>query len=247
MAQIFRPGANTVAQASLLVVAAGAFLTFAAGSQLSRSPYNTKVGIPIGQPVPFSHKHHAKELGIDCRFCHTTVETSAVAGVPPTDTCMSCHSQVWPNSPLLEVVRKSEETGTPIEWAKVNSVPDFVYFNHSIHIERGISCNNCHGEVQEMHITAKGKEFRMSWCLECHNSPEDYMYAAEESDLSPREQVFELYRKVASGEELSDVEEKLAQGLSQRMPKDKQHEGVQLMKDRKINKSQLSDCYVCHH
>ncbi len=247
MAQIFRPGANTVAQASLLVVAAGAFLTFAAGSQLSRSPYNTKVDIPLGQPVPFSHKHHAKELGIDCRFCHTSVETSAKAGVPSTDTCMTCHSQVWPNSPLLEVVRQSEATGTPIRWLKVNEVPDFVYFNHSIHVDRGISCNNCHGEVQEMHLTWKGREFQMAWCLECHNSPESYMYEVEDSDLTPRQQVFELYRKVSNGEALSPVEKKLAQGLPQRVPKDKVHEGVQLMKDREINVTQLADCYVCHH
>lgn len=274
MAQIFKPAANTVALASLFLAAGAPVIIFLTGSQLTRSPYGTKVDVPISQPVPFSHKHHVKELGIDCRFCHHSVETSANAGVPATEVCMTCHSQVWPNAASLEPVRESWRTGTSLEWPKVNSVPDFVYFNHSIHIERGISCNNCHGEIQEMHMTSKGNAFRMAWCLECHRDPSKYMYAADAGayapaehgehaegtqqgaeeehnhpvkKLTPKEQVFELYRKIAAGERLSPVEEKLAEGEVQRVPNDKVHEGVALMKERKINVSQLDDCYVCHH
>ena len=168
---------------------------------------------------------------------------------------MTCHSQVWTNSPLLEPLRKSEETKTPLQWVKVNSVPDFVYFNHSIHINKGVSCNNCHGKVQEMHITWKSQPFSMSWCLECHTDPEKFMYATqpdpEQPALSPREQVFELYRKISAGESLSDVEIKLAKGLTQRVPNDELHkrakEGTLLIKDRKIATKQLADCYICHH
>lgn len=256
MAQLFKPAANTLATASLFAAAAVPLLLIVGGSMISRSPYNTRAGVPLEQPIPFSHKHHTKELGIDCRFCHWTVEDSAHATVPSSDVCMTCHSQVWPNAPSLEPLRVSYETNTPIQWVKVNSVPDFVYFDHSIHVAKGISCNNCHGKVQEMHMTWKGQAFQMSWCLECHNDPEKFLYTAESSDpsrgkLSPREQVFELYRKIAAGERLSNTELKLAKGLPQRVPKDDVHkrakEGVILVKDRKIATKQLSDCYVCHH
>lgn len=256
MAQLFKPAANTLATASLFLAAGLPFLAIVTGSALSRSPYNTKVGIPQEQPIPFSHKHHTKELGIDCRFCHWTVEDAAQASVPSTDVCMTCHSQVWANSPLLEPLRQSYETKTPLQWVKVGAVPDFVYFNHSIHIAKGISCNNCHGKVQEMHITWKGQPFHMAWCLECHNDPEKFMYQAESadpsrSDLTPREQVFELYRKIAAGEKLSSVEIKLAQGLPQRVPSDEIHkrakEGTILIEERQVKTKQLSDCWVCHY
>lgn len=255
MGQLFKPGANTIATVSLFLGAAVPFLAIVTGSAISRSPYNTKVGDYIEQPIPFSHKHHAKELAIDCRFCHTSVETSATASVPASDVCMTCHSQVWPNSPLLEPLRKSYESGTPIQWNKVNSVPDFVYFNHSIHVAKGISCNNCHGQIQEMQITAKGQTFFMSWCLECHEKPQDYLYTTnKEGDakqLSPRQQVFEVYRKVAAGELLDPVESKLARGLQQQVPDDATHAKFKndevLIKERQIKKSQMTDCYTCHH
>ncbi|MCG9895149.1 MAG: cytochrome c family protein [Fimbriimonadaceae bacterium] len=255
MAQLFKPSANSIATASLFAAAAVPFI-FVGGSAISRSPYNTKVGIPLEQPIPFSHQHHTKELGIDCRFCHWSVEESAHAGVPSSDVCMTCHSQVWTNSPLLEPLRKSYETNTPLQWVKVNAVPDFVYFNHALHVAKGISCNNCHGKVQEMHITWKGQGFRMAWCLECHSDPEQFLYTAPSGDpgnpdLTPREQVFELYRKISANERLTPVEIKLAQGLPQRVPNDDIHkrakEGTILVKDRKIATSQLMDCYVCHH
>ncbi len=253
MAQLFKPSANTIATLVLFMGAAAPFGIFLTGSQITRGPANTKVNVPIDQPVPFSHKHHTKELGIDCRFCHYSVEYSAHASVPSTEVCMTCHSQIWTNSPNLEPVRSSWETGTSLQWNKVNAVPDFVYFNHSIHIARGVSCNNCHGAVQEMHITWKGQPFRMAWCLECHRDPSKFMYAANDAKnedgnaLSPREQVFALYRKIAAGDQLSETEKKLAEGLEQRIPNDKEHEGAQLVGERKINKSQLTDCTVCHH
>jgi len=248
MAQLFKPGANSIATASLFLGALAPFAIFLGGSQLTRSSYNTKVDVPIDQPVPFSHKHHVVELGIDCRFCHWTVEKGAAASVPTTDVCMTCHSQIWTNSPMLDPVRTSWETNTPIQWNKVNAVPDFVFFNHSIHIEKGVSCNNCHGQVNEMHITWKGNAFRMAWCLECHREPEKFLFKPEgETQMTPREQIFAMYKKLSTGQELTSVEKKLAEGLAQRVPNDKIHEGVELIKERGINKTQLMDCYVCHH
>lgn len=250
MPQTFKPAANTIATASLFAGAAVPFLALVTGSTLTNSPYNTKQFVPLDQPAPFSHKHHAYELGIDCRFCHSSVEESAVAGVPSTDVCMTCHSQIWTNSPNLEAVRKSWETGTPIQWNKVNHVPDFVYFNHSIHVNRGISCNNCHGAVNKMELTWKGQSFKMAWCLQCHEDPSKYLYQTEEvksGAVSPREQVFGLYRKLSAGQKLTEVEHKLAEGLPQVVPKDEVHEGVAAMKERGINVTQLKDCYVCHH
>jgi hypothetical protein len=254
MAQLFKPSANTLASATLVGAPLVLAVLFLGGSALSRSPYNTNVTVPIGQPVPFSHKHHAKELGIDCRFCHASVENAASAGIPSTDVCMTCHSLVWVNSPNLKPIRESWATGTPVEWVRVNRVPDFVYFNHAIHVNRGISCNNCHGKVQEMHLTWKGQAFHMAWCLECHRDPEKFMYVPKGEDaegVTPREQVFELYRKLAAGAELTEVERKLANGLPQVVPDDVVHarikEGASLVEDRKVNVSQLDDCWVCHN
>src|SRR5437588_5549930 len=145
MAQVFHRSMNVLAPAS--IVGGVGFLVVLVLSLigLSRSPYNTKVGVAKEQPVPFSHEHHAVELGIDCRYCHTSVEKSSFAGLPATQTCMSCHSQIWTNSPLLDPVRASYVKQEPLKWNRLHSVPDFVFFNHSIHINRGINCNNCHG------------------------------------------------------------------------------------------------------
>lgn len=248
MAQIFKPAMNTICTLSLLGGAAVPFLVLFTGSRITRSPYNTKVENPIDQPAPFSHKHHAIELGIDCRFCHTGVETNAQAGVPATDVCMTCHSQIWTNSPNLEAVRKSWEVNTPIQWNKVNAVPDFVYFNHSIHIARGINCNTCHGAVNKMPITWKGEAFRMAWCTDCHADPSKFMYKDEKKpEETPRQQVFDFYKKLAAGDPLTPVEQKLAEGLPQEVPDDENHKGVALMKERGVDVAQLKDCYVCHH
>lgn len=277
MAQLFSPAANTLAITSLFIGAVAPFGILFVGSQISRSPNNTHVGTPIDQPVPFSHKHHVAELGIDCRFCHISVEKSAHASLPTTEVCMTCHVQVWKNSPLLEVVRSSWETGIPIQWNKVhNSVPDFVYFDHSIHIDRGISCNTCHGPIQDMHITWRSEPFFMSWCLECHANPEEFMITISpgpaapggygldygghnhddhkhsfdpiygDRDLTPREQVFLLYEKIAAGYKLTPEETRIAAGAGQRLPRDKVHEGVREMEARGINKTHLKDCWICH-
>lgn len=260
MAQLFKPVANTLATASLIAGAGVPFLILGV-SQITRSPAGTKVDNPIDQPVPFSHRHHAKELGIDCRYCHYTVETQANASVPATEVCMTCHSQIWTNSPMLAPIRDSYESNKPLKWNKVNVVPDFVYFNHSIHISRGISCNTCHGAVQEMPITWKGESFRMAWCLDCHKNPSKYMLldksggegdgygSASEavSTLSPRQRIFEVYRKISAGEELTQVEHELAIGQTQLLPADDVHAGYKQMQDQGVNVSQLQDCYVCHH
>lgn len=248
MAQIFKPAMNTICTLSILGGAVAPFALMFTGSRITRSPYNTKVDVPLSQPAPFSHKHHIVELGIDCRFCHTGVEENAHAGVPSTDVCMTCHSQIWTNSPNLEAVRKSWESNTPIQWNKVNTVPDFVFFNHSIHIAKGVNCNSCHGAVNKMPMTWKGRDLRMMWCLDCHENPEKYLYKdPKHPDQTPKEQVFHFYKKLATGEELTPEEEELAAGEMQRIPNDKIHEGVTNMKDRKVNVAQLKDCYVCHH
>jgi len=135
------------------------------------------------QPVPFSHKHHVGELGLDCRYCHTSVEQSSFAGLPPTATCMTCHSQIWVNSPMLEPVRASYRDDQSLAWTRVNALPDFVYFNHSIHVNKGIGCTTCHGPIAQMPLTWAANTLQMSWCLDCHRQPENY--------VRPRESVFD--------------------------------------------------------
>lgn len=260
MAQLFSPAANTIASASIITGAVLPVLVFVSGSLVTRSPANTKVSVPLNQPVPFSHKHHVTELGIDCRYCHSTVEEQANASVPSTEVCMSCHSQIWTNSPMLAPVRDSYATGKPILWTKVNVVPDFVYFDHSIHVNRGISCNTCHGPIQEMPLTAKGQTFAMAWCLDCHQNPEKFMAEfgmpadthagadgeAHANTMSPRQQVFQLYRKIQNGEKLTETEWRTATGRTQQIPSDAAHKALKTVEERGINASQLKDCWVCH-
>lgn len=248
MPQIFKPAANYIARASLVLGLLTPVIVGYAVAAISRSPANTKVQVPINQPIPFSHQHHAWELGIDCRYCHTSVETSAEAGFPSTETCMSCHSQIWTNSPLLEPLRKSYETNTPIKWNKVNKVPEFVYFNHSIHIARGINCNTCHGPMQEQHITYKGNAFQMQWCLQCHRAPERYIYEDEKNPhLSPRQQVFNLYWKFQAGEKLSRREHQLMDGTFDGTDNaEDKKKGKELLLKYGVKVQQLSDCSVCH-
>src|ERR1700722_927728 len=153
MAQIFHPSTNTLSRVSIY---GGLFILIGLGYALYRigeAPYYTEVGVPRTQPVPFSHKHHAGELGIDCRYCHTSVEDSSFAGLPPTSTCMTCHSQVWTTSPMLEPVRASFRNDVSLSWNRVNALPEFVYFDHSIHVHKGVGCTTCHGPVGEMPLT----------------------------------------------------------------------------------------------
>jgi Cytochrome c7 and related cytochrome c len=184
MPQIFSRGANTVAPLSIAIavlLAAGGILTIMG---LDRSEYITEIGVAKVQPVQFSHRHHAGQLGIHCAYCHTSVEVSSFAGIPPTHTCMSCHSQIWINSPTLEPVRESYRSGQSIEWVRVHDLPDFVYFNHSIHINKGIGCASCHGRVDQMPQIYKAQSLQMQWCLDCHREPERH--------IRPRDKVYDM-------------------------------------------------------
>jgi Cytochrome c7 and related cytochrome c len=171
MAQIFDRSSNALARASLvltglIVIALGVTL-----DQLQRSPWVTRQGQRADQPVPFSHKHHVQGLGLQCQYCHTTVEKSSYAGIPPTRTCMNCHAQIWTNAQLLEPVRQSWSTGQSIPWIKVHDLPDFVFFNHEIHVNKGIGCESCHGKVDEMPLMYEQNTLQMEWCLDCHRNP----------------------------------------------------------------------------
>ena len=175
MAQLFHPSTNTLAKVSILgaVLIAGAL--GAVVTEISSSPYVTRAQDAREQPVPFSHKHHVSGLGIDCRYCHTSVEKSSFAGIPATEICMSCHSQIWVDSPMLEPVRESMRTNVPIAWNRVHDLPDYAYFNHSAHVRRGIGCVSCHGRVDTMEVVYQAEPLSMGWCLECHRNPERHL------------------------------------------------------------------------
>jgi hypothetical protein len=182
--QIFHRSTNTISRATMY---GAVFLVSAllwALLELQRSPYITYAKVVRPQPVPFSHQHHVGGLGIDCRYCHTSVEKSSFAGIPPTKTCMNCHSQIWTGAPLLEPVRESFRTGKSLVWTRVNDLPDFVYFDHSIHINKGVGCNTCHGPVDRMPLMFNYASLQMEWCLDCHRAPE--------KNLRPRDQVFNM-------------------------------------------------------
>ena len=179
MSQIFRPSANSYARGSivavLLLVATLGFTL----DRLSRSSYATRQDAVREQPVQFSHQHHAGGLGIDCRFCHVTVENAPSAGIPPTKTCMNCHSQIWITSPYLEIVRASFRDDKPLHWTRVHDLPDFVYFNHSVHVKKGVGCATCHGRVDRMPLVSQAASLQMGWCLDCHRNPAKYVRPRE--------------------------------------------------------------------
>ena len=171
MAQVFDRSSNALARASLvltglIVVALGVGL-----NSLQRSPWVTRQGQRPDQPVPFSHKHHVEGLGLQCQYCHTQVEKAAYAGIPPTKTCINCHAQIWTNAQLLEPVRQSWATGQSIQWIRVHDLPDYVYFNHEIHVNKGIGCASCHGRVDQMPLMYQQNSLQMEWCLNCHRNP----------------------------------------------------------------------------
>ncbi len=180
MPQIFHRSTNTVARVSLfgavffIGVLGWVFVT------LDRSSYATGQGVTIKQPVPFSHDHHTAGLGIDCRYCHTSVEVEAAAGIPPTATCMSCHKLIWNDSEMLAPIRASLATGEPIRWTRIHDLPDFVYFNHSIHVAKGVSCASCHGRVDQMPLIHQAESLHMEWCLDCHRNPERFLRPPDE-------------------------------------------------------------------
>ncbi len=184
-----------------------------------RSPYVTQVNVVREQPIPFSHQHHVEQLGIDCRYCHDTVETSGFAGMPSSETCMTCHSQIWTDQPMLQPVVQSYENEQPIEWIRVHDLPDFAYFDHSIHVQKGISCVECHGRVDQMPLVRKTETLHMSWCLECHRTPEEF--------IRPREHVFTMDWTPEPGE-------------------DRYAMGEALVQEYNIRKEQLTNCSICH-
>jgi hypothetical protein len=218
MSQVFHRSTNTIARLSIfgLVFLLGALLWLIAA--ISRSSYITETDVARAQPVPFSHEHHAGGLGIDCRYCHTSVEISWFAGLPPTATCMNCHSQIWSGSDVLKPVRDSYQSGVPIRWTRVHNLPDFVYFDHSIHVNKGVGCVTCHGPVDRMPLMWQDQSLQMEWCLDCHRAPERY--------LRPREQVF---------------------NMTWRPDRDQRALGRQLVKQYNIrNPRELTSCSTCH-
>lgn len=139
------------------------------------SPLTTDVGYQPTQPVPFSHAQHAGQLGMDCRYCHSTVEKAGFAAIPATQTCMNCHSMIKTDSEKLKLVRESFATGKPVEWVKVHDLPDYAYFNHSAHINKGIGCVTCHGRIDQMEVVEQAKPLSMGWCIDCHREPERHL------------------------------------------------------------------------
>jgi hypothetical protein len=217
MAQIFHPATNTFSKATIFggvfVVAGMAF----AWDRIYRSSYVTEEDVVRDQPVPFSHEHHVSGLGIDCRYCHTTVEVSPFAGIPATEICMSCHSQIWKDSPMLEPVRESYRTGKPLTWTRVHDLPDFVYFDHSIHVAKGIGCESCHGRVDQMPLMRRAHSLQMNWCLDCHEHPQQHVREMDD-----------IYKFGNAAETVSSAE---AQSL---------------IKKYKIDPAPLLDCWICH-
>ena len=216
MAQIFPRFSNPLSKFSIIAAVSALGLVGALLWLFYRSPYFTETRVVREQPVPFSHKHHAGGVGIDCRYCHTSVEKSAFAGIPAVATCMNCHSQVWKNSPMLAPVREAYKTGRPIAWTRVHQLPDYVYFNHSIHVSKGIGCSTCHGPVQKMPLMRAQNRLYMQWCLQCHRAPEKF--------VRPKEEVFNMNWKVSAQEQAAL--------------------GPKLVKEYQLKK--MTSCSVCH-
>lgn len=217
MAQIFHRRTNTIARVSLLAGGLGIVFLGWAGDTIYWSPYATRVNVPINQPVPFSHRHHYEQLGIDCRYCHVSVEKSSFAGVPDTETCMTCHSQLFTTASLLAPVRQSLADDEPLRWNRVTKLPDFVFFNHSIHIAKGVGCATCHGQIDTMPLTWKSQTLYMKWCLDCHRHPEKF--------IRPREKILDM---------------------SWQLPVNQLQQGRQLAAAFHVNTTELTDCGTCH-
>lgn len=218
MAQIFHPIANAVARLSIIVLGLGAVGGLVTLDLIHRSPYTTEVDVSREQPVPFSHKHHAN-MGIDCRYCHTAVEDAAFAGIPPTKTCMNCHSMIFSEAPILEPVRESWKSGESLQWNRVHDLPQFVYFNHSIHVNKGIGCSTCHGRVDEMPLMRKANTLYMGWCLDCHRAPEKF--------IREKDKVFDM---------------------AWQAPADQAARGAELVKEYQVDTDhyRMLNCTLCH-
>ncbi len=237
MAQIFHRSTNSISRISILATVILVTGLLWAALELQRSPYVTYAGVAHMQPVPFSHQHHVSGLGLDCRYCHTSVEVSGFAGIPPTKTCMNCHSQIWTSAPLLEPVRESFRTGQSLVWTRANDLPDFVYFDHSIHINKGVGCNTCHGPVDRMPLMYNQASLQMEWCLDCHRAPEKY--------LRPRDQVFNMRYQQPTSE--NPVQLPAPDGKSVQTYTSQFALGVEL-KDRYHLRSvrDITSCSTCH-
>jgi len=231
MSQLFPRSANALARSTLAGVLTSVLVLGFIAITLMRSSWLTRQNEFVEQPLQFSHAHHVGGVGLDCRYCHTSVEKSSFAGIPPTRTCMNCHSQLWTNAPILEPVRASFRNDEPLTWIRVNDLPDFVYFNHQIHVRQGVGCVVCHGPVDKMPLMYQAKSLQMEWCLDCHRAPEKY--------IRPRDQVFNMAyeqpredKKIAyAGEEFGSQEEL----------------GLRLKKDYGISPaSHMITCSVCH-
>jgi hypothetical protein len=217
MSQLFRRSSNSKARAFIAILI---LLVSGSGWALYRaqwSSYMSGAELPREQIVPFSHKHHVQGLGLDCRMCHTSVEQSAFAGLPPTETCMTCHSQLWTDAPLLAPVRQSLARGEGLRWNRVYDLPDFVFFNHGIHVRQGIGCTTCHGPVDQMPLVWQAQPLYMRWCLECHREPERF--------IRPRSEVF---------------------NVAWHPPPDQLDQGKQLVQQYQVHVTQLTDCSICH-
>lgn len=217
MAQLFKPGANSIAVGCIVALLSLPAVAMAVTYLVWNSPYATNQFLTRDQPVPFSHAHHVGDLGFDCRMCHTGVEKAAFAGVPSTHICMTCHSQLWTNAAVLAPVRDSMATGKPIHWQRVNRVPDYVFFDHGIHVAKGVGCSTCHGPVQSMALMRAQEPLTMGWCLQCHRHPERY--------VRTKDRVFDM---------------------AWQPPVDQQTEGARLVKEYRIDVDRLTDCSTCH-
>ena len=193
MAQIFHRSTNFISRFSVFFGLFLAGLALAGVLGLARSPYLTNQNIVREQPIQFSHKHHVGDDGIDCRYCHTAVESSATAGVPPTKTCMNCHSVLFNTAGYLEPVRESYRTDKSIEWVRVHRLADYVYFNHSIHVNKGVGCSSCHGQINQMPLAFQASTLQMAWCLDCHRNPQ--------AVLRPHDQVFNMDWKAPANQD----------------------------------------------
>jgi hypothetical protein len=227
MPQIFHRSFNTISKATIF---GAAFIAAVLGWFLAvfyRSSYVTETHIAYVQPVMFSHQHHAGQLGIDCRYCHTSVETSFFAGIPPTKTCMNCHQQIWVGADALKPVRESYRTGESIPWQRVHNLPGFVFFDHSIHVAKGVGCATCHGRVDQMHFIFQEHTLLMEWCLDCPRRPQDF--------VRPRDQVFNMAWKPS--DRTDDSGNPYTQAAL----------GKQLVQDYHIREPHvLTSCSTCH-
>ena len=220
MSQIFPRSANALARSSLFGVLSLVLFVGWLIFTLMRSSWATKQDEFVEQPLQFSHAHHVGGMGIDCRYCHTSVEKSTFAGILPTKTCMNCHSQIHTNAPILEPVRASFRNDTPLNWIRVNDLPDFVYFNHQIHVKQGVGCDTCHGPVDKMPLMYQAKPLLMEWCLSCHRAPENF--------IRPRAEVFNMNYRLPEGRTQRDL-------------------GLELKKEYNIaGVEHMTSCSVCH-